>query len=165
MFSQLSRQPKYLQNEISCMTFCVILLYVYTFCLIYLFILVSYLSVFGGNICFLCLVIQISCILEISPRFSIALLNVEPLDLKSNILYNFFCDFVLLYVLLQCMSILVVVIKNKKKTSYHPCTIHVSAARKQRLRKQRQKSLLNQKATRVVVFGTLRYFFNAISGA
>ena len=112
------------------MTFCVILLYVYTFCLIYLFILVSYLSVFGGNICFLCLVIQISCILEISPRFSIALLNVEPLDLKSNILYNFFCDFVLLYVLLQCMSILVVVIKKKKKkTSYHPCTIHVSAAR------------------------------------
>ena len=92
-----------------------ILLHVYTFCLIYLFILVSYLSVYGGNICFLCLVIQISCILEISPRFSIALLNVESLDLKSNILYDFFCDFVLLYVLLQCMSILVVVIKKKKK--------------------------------------------------
>ena len=97
-----------------------ILLYVYTFCLIYLFILVSYLSVYGGNICFLCLVIQISCILEISPRFSIALLNVESLDLKSNILYDFFCDFVLLYVLLQCMSILVVVIKKKQKNFVPP---------------------------------------------
>ena len=48
------------------------------------------------------------------PRFSIALLNVESLDLKSNILYDFLSDFVLLYVLLQCMSIFVVVILNKK---------------------------------------------------
>ena len=74
-----------------------ILLYVYTFCLIYLFILASYLSVFGGNIYFLCLVIQISCILETSQRFSNAL-YVESLDLKSNILYDFLCDFILLYV-------------------------------------------------------------------
>ena len=43
------------------------------FCFIYLFILASYLSVFGGNIYFLCLVTQISCILETSLRFSIAL--------------------------------------------------------------------------------------------
>ena len=44
------------------MTFCVILFYYmqYFFCLIYLFILASYLSVFGGNIYFLCLVIQIN---------------------------------------------------------------------------------------------------------
>ena len=44
------------------MTFCVILFYyMYVlFCLIYLFILASYLSIFGGNIYFLCLVIQIN---------------------------------------------------------------------------------------------------------
>ena len=83
---------------------------------IHLFILVSYLSVFVTIFVFcFCLVIQISCILETCPRFSIALYNVESLDLKSNILYDFFCDFILLYVLLQCMSILVVEIKIKIK--------------------------------------------------
>ena len=33
---------------------------------------------------------QISCILETSLRFSIALWKVESLDLKSNIFYAFF---------------------------------------------------------------------------
>ena len=55
------------------------------FCFIYLFILASYLSVFGGNIYFLCLVTQISCILETSLRFSIALfISIHKLSHAYN---------------------------------------------------------------------------------
>ena len=50
------------------------------FCLISLFILASYLFVSVGNIYFLSLVIQISCILETSLRFSIAFICIYELS-------------------------------------------------------------------------------------
>ena len=51
------------------------------FFLIYLFILASYLSVCVVNIYFFSLVIQISCILETSLRFSIAFISIHELSL------------------------------------------------------------------------------------
>ena len=50
------------------------------FCLISLFILVSYIFVSVRNIYFLSLVIQISCILETSLRFSIAVISIHELS-------------------------------------------------------------------------------------
>ena len=64
----------------------------------------------------LCLVIQISCLLETSLRFSIALQNLECLDLKSNILYDFLCDSIYYYMYVNtCRNKKVIKIKKIKK--------------------------------------------------
>ena len=53
------------------------------FCLIYLYILASYLFVFG-NIYFFCLVIQISCILKTSVRFFNCFVYKHPQAIPYN---------------------------------------------------------------------------------